>query len=108
MRETSGVNEKYVRQCLEANRHNAATAHYYLLLKKKILDGETLDLIATNTQINAGQQVRITKSITAPRTTKHQQFHQLRKIAEGLGDMNLVRIRNASRDASNEKEAVDR
>ena len=39
----SGVKERYTRQCLEANRHNEATAYYYLLLKTKQLDGEDLE-----------------------------------------------------------------
>ena len=31
----------YIRQCLEANKHNSTTTGYYLLLKKHILEGGT-------------------------------------------------------------------
>ena len=36
------VDGNYVRHCLHANRYNAVTAHYYLLIKKKIILGESL------------------------------------------------------------------
>jgi serine/threonine protein kinase len=32
---------EYIRQCLEANKHNSTTTGYYLLLKKHILEGGT-------------------------------------------------------------------
>jgi 5'-AMP-activated protein kinase, catalytic alpha subunit len=31
---------QYVRQCLEANKHNHITASYYLMLKKHLRDGK--------------------------------------------------------------------
>ena len=34
---------RYVKQCINANKHNATTAHYFLLIKQKILNGEQLD-----------------------------------------------------------------
>jgi hypothetical protein len=43
MRVRNGINERHIKQSLEANRHNAITAHYYLLMKQKILEGEALD-----------------------------------------------------------------
>lgn len=43
MRFKNGISETYVKQCIEANRHNAATAYYNLLLKSKILAGEKFD-----------------------------------------------------------------
>ena len=33
------VNSEYVKQCLEANKHNSSTTGYYLLLKKHIKNG---------------------------------------------------------------------
>ncbi len=39
----SNISAKYTKHCLEANRHNAATAYYYLLLKRKIIDGDKFD-----------------------------------------------------------------
>lgn len=40
MKENFQLNEKYIEQCLQANRHNQVTAHYFLLLKDKIQKGE--------------------------------------------------------------------
>jgi 5'-AMP-activated protein kinase, catalytic alpha subunit len=37
------IDRSYVKKCLQANRHNALTAFYYLALKKKIILGETLE-----------------------------------------------------------------
>ncbi len=79
-----------MKQCIEANRHNAVTAHYYLLMKQKILEGEILDegkasLQTNNELITAAPYNRVNKSVlVGPRTTKNGQH--LRKIAEGLGD----------------------
>jgi hypothetical protein len=36
------VDGNYVRHCLQANRHNAQTAHYHLLIKRKLIQGEPL------------------------------------------------------------------
>ena len=41
---TANVEAGYARKCLHANRYNAVTAHYYLLIKKKLIEGETLVL----------------------------------------------------------------
>lgn len=43
MKERNGINGRYIKQCIEANWHNSVTAHYYLLMKQKILIGEKLD-----------------------------------------------------------------
>ncbi len=107
----SGINERYVRQCLEANRHNEATAYYYLMVKTKQLDGEDLDADENgdsqqyqNDQIiTAASQLRLHKSVAAPRTSKNANHHQLRKIAEGLGDLKTLRMTYNSRDNSVEK-----
>ena len=37
------VNFNHVKLCLQAHVHNPVTAYYYLLLKKKIVQGEPLD-----------------------------------------------------------------
>lgn len=37
------INVSYVRKCVEANKHSALTAYYFLLLKKKTILGEALD-----------------------------------------------------------------
>jgi 5'-AMP-activated protein kinase, catalytic alpha subunit len=37
--ETLGLKSEYVRQCIEANKHNSKTTGYYLLLKKHIMEG---------------------------------------------------------------------
>ncbi|CDW81651.1 carbon catabolite derepressing protein [Stylonychia lemnae] len=103
MMQQSGTNERYTRQCIEANRHNAATAHYYLLLKMKQLDGKLLDDDNQEDETNqndsqiitASSQLRLNKSVVAPRTTKYAQNHQLRKIAEGLGDIKVMRFQNS-------------
>ena len=85
-----------MKQCIEANRHNAVTAHYYLLMKKKILEGELLEdasklaINITNDLISSSAFNRVNKSVLGPRTTKNGQH--LRKIAEGLGDFNISKI----------------
>lgn len=33
----------HVKLCLQAHVHNPVTAYYYLLLKKKVIQGEPLD-----------------------------------------------------------------
>jgi hypothetical protein len=43
LREEYQVDDRLVRQCIEANRHNRHSAFYYLLYKKKILEGELSD-----------------------------------------------------------------
>jgi len=43
MKSKSGMNERYTKQCLEANRHNEATAYYFLMLKQILLEGESLE-----------------------------------------------------------------
>lgn len=35
----------YIRQCIEANKHNSTTAGYYLLVKKHLMNGGRLELI---------------------------------------------------------------
>ena len=40
LKEEYQVDERLVRQCVEANRHNRHSAFYYLLYKKKLLEGE--------------------------------------------------------------------
>ena len=37
------IDHRHVRLCLTAHVHNPVTAYYYLLLKKKIIQGEPLD-----------------------------------------------------------------
>ena len=37
--EEAAIDIKYTRICLMANRFNAITAHYYLLIKKKLIEG---------------------------------------------------------------------
>ena len=39
---TANVEAGYVKKCLHANRYNAVTAHYYLLIKKKLIEGDKL------------------------------------------------------------------
>lgn len=51
MKEMHHISQRYVKQCVEANRHNAVTAHYYLLLKRKVLDGEQYDYFAAGGSI---------------------------------------------------------
>jgi hypothetical protein len=36
------IEGQFVKKCIHANRFNAATAHYYLLIKKKSIRGEPL------------------------------------------------------------------
>lgn len=75
----NGTNEKYTKQCIEANRHNAATAHYHLLLKMKLLNGKNFDEFGSDSKskecddqvITASSQLRIHKSVVPPRTTKY-------------------------------------
>ena len=43
MKLENGINEKYAKQCIEANRHNAVTSYYYLLMKMKQIEGDNLD-----------------------------------------------------------------
>lgn len=37
------IDHKHVKLCLQAHVHNPITAYYYLLLKKKVVEGEPLD-----------------------------------------------------------------
>jgi len=78
VREIEGADPRYLRQCLEANKHNSLTAHYYILLKKKLLEGFTE---ADQLVIEEPHPVR-NQSIAAPRSSKP--YPPLRKIAEGL------------------------
>ena len=71
---------------MEANRHNAVTAHYYLLMKQKRLEGD----ISKPDILTIGHHPRINKSVLGNRTTKNGQH--LRKIAEGLGELNYSRF----------------
>lgn len=43
MKKASNIDERHAKHCLEANRHNSITAHYFLLIKKKILLGEDIE-----------------------------------------------------------------
>lgn len=40
--EDASIDIKYARICLMANRFNAITAHYYLLMKRKMIEGQPL------------------------------------------------------------------
>lgn len=40
LKEEYNVDDRLVRQCVEANRHNRHSAFYYLLYKKKLLEGD--------------------------------------------------------------------
>ena len=77
MQANSGISDRYVKQCIEANRHNAVTAHYYLLMKQKILEGELLEdssklaINITNDLISTNAFNRVNKSVLGPRTTKN-------------------------------------
>jgi hypothetical protein len=42
------VDEKVARHCVEANRHSSLSAFYYLLLKKKTLEGMLIDEAKAN------------------------------------------------------------
>jgi hypothetical protein len=66
-------------------------------MKQKILEGEILDetqgrleIDVTNQMISASAIKRVNKSVMGPRTTKNGQH--LRKIAEGLGDLNISKM----------------
>ena len=76
MRVRNGINERHIKQSLEANRHNAITAHYYLLMKQKILEGEALDESGLNANrpadiITVHGHHRVNKSVLGTRTTKN-------------------------------------
>lgn len=43
MKEQFGLDDKMIRQYIEANKHNKFTAFYYLMAKKKKLEGEKID-----------------------------------------------------------------
>ena len=43
MSETIKIDKRYSVQCIQANRHNHITSYYYLLLKKKLIEGESLE-----------------------------------------------------------------
>jgi hypothetical protein len=36
------IEGQYIKKCIHANRFNAATSHYHLLIKKKSIRGEPL------------------------------------------------------------------
>ena len=93
------VNFAHVKLCLQAHIHNPVTAYYYLLLKKKVIQGEPLDDIedVSPNQVILMPQERQTKryqSIEPVRTTLYNEKnkYQLRKIAEGLNDFNVMRV----------------
>lgn len=74
MMSKNGINERHVKQCVEANRHNSVTAYYYLLMKKKILEGELLEEGARrhpNEIITVSSHHRVNKSVLGVRTTKN-------------------------------------
>ena len=87
MEKDHGLDRRYTKKCLEANKHNAMTAHYFLLLKMKMLEKDAFNVISTGPPTK-----RLNKSIAAPRTTKNN--YHLRKIAEGLVDLQLLKINN--------------
>ena len=90
----------YVKKCLTANRHNALTAYYYLLAKKKTIEGEPLgDEVPaddTGALMPKGSQTKKYQSIEPHRTSLYNEKnkYQLRKIAEGLDTLNINRVRN--------------
>ena len=93
------VNFSHVKLCLQAHIHSPVTAYYYLLLKKKVIQGEPLDDIedVNQNQVILMPQERQTKryqSIEPVRTTLYNEKnkYQLRKIAEGLNDFNVMRV----------------
>jgi len=79
--------------------HNPITAYYYLLLKKKVIQGEPLDDIE-EVEVCHGllmpqdRQTKRYQSIEPVRTTLYNEKNksQLRKIAEGLNNVNLARV----------------
>lgn len=94
MSESIKIDKKYAVQCIQANRHNHITSYYYLLLKKKLIEGESLE-DGEETQrrnnfetiIPGKGQVRAAQSIGAPPRSgiNHSRAKQpLRKMAEGL------------------------
>ena len=46
------VDHGHVKLCLQAHTHNPLTAYYYLLLKKKLIQGEPLDDIEPENNFN--------------------------------------------------------
>ena len=92
--------KSYIIKCLQANRHHPLTAHYYLLLKKKIISGEPLE--------DAEEGLPPSADLLMPKDRQTKKFHsiepvrsslyneknkyQLRKIAEGLNEINIVRV----------------
>lgn len=80
--EYTGIDVKYARQCIESNRHNDITAHYYLLLKKHITEAAPEECFI----VMQSHPVRNRSEAPAPRTTTKgvQIAPALRKIAEGL------------------------
>ena len=99
------VDVGYVRLCLQAHTHNPVTAYYYLLLKKKIIQGEPIDddeqeenLANQAIMMPQERQTKRYQSIEPVRTTLYNEKnkYQLRKIAEGLNDFNVVRINTSN------------
>ena len=88
--------------------HNPVTAYYYLLLKKKIIQGEPLDDLDQDAPGQAllmpqDRQTKRYQSIEPVRTTLYNEKnkYQLRKIAEGLNDFNIARVSINNRTSSN-------
>lgn len=72
------VDFTHVKLCLQAHIHNPVTAYYYLLLKKKIIQGEPLDDVeqVDQDQVLLMPQERQTKryqSIEPVRTTLYNE-----------------------------------
>ena len=84
-----------------ANQHTPLTSHYFLLLKKKIIEGEPIEeregvelppsaalLIPKDRQTKKYQSIEPVRNSLYNEKNKYQ----LRKIAEGLNNVNLNKI----------------
>ena len=101
------IDHGHVKLCLQAHVHNPVTAYYYLLLKKKVVQGEPLDDLEQETFSQAllmqDRQTKRYQSIEPVRTTLYNEKnkYQLRKIAEGLNDFNIMRVNHTSNQTPN-------
>ena len=91
--------KSYITKCLQANRHHQLTAHYYLLLKKMIIAGEPLEdneglPPSADLLMPKDRQTKKFHSIEPVRSSLYNEKnkYQLRKIAEGLNDCNIVKV----------------
>lgn len=97
----------YVKKCLQANRHNALTSYYYLIIKRKTIEGEALGDEIKDTYINGalipkGSQTKKYQSIEPQRTSLYNEKnkYQMRKIAEGLDTFNINRVGKKDNNAA--------